>query len=177
MQGGRGARRLPRLGWCSRCARSACWRARVAVSARSVLSTHGRRGGSAASSGARKPDAGRSSATRLCGVCGGQAGWATPGGADAPQSEHTHTLRGRGGQRTRSQCRSLTAARGCQHSGGDHAGWRGGTGGAWQAHMTRGRCAVDVRWRVRLEGSGTPQVLHLRSGWSALIVRWRSTLV
>ena len=70
---------------------AACWRARVAVSARSVLSTHGRRGGSAASSGARKPDAGRSSATRLCGVCGGQAGWATPGGADAPQSEHTHT--------------------------------------------------------------------------------------
>ena len=64
---------------------------RLAFSAPSLLSTRGRRGVSAASSGARKPDAGRSSATRLCGVCGGQAGWATPGGADAPQSEHTHT--------------------------------------------------------------------------------------
>ena len=64
---------------------------RLAVSSRSVLSTHGRRGVSAASSGARKPDAGRSPAPRLCDAGGGRAGQATPGGADAPHSEHTHT--------------------------------------------------------------------------------------
>ena len=66
-------------------------------------------------------------------------------------------LRGRGGQRTRSQCRSLTAARACQHSGGDRTGRRGGTGGAWQAHVTRGRCAVDVGG-----GSGSRAAAHLK---------------
>ena len=66
-------------------------------------------------------------------------------------------LQGRGGQRTRSQCRSLTAARGCQHSGGDRAGRRGGTGGAWQAQVTRGRCAVDVGG-----GSGSRAAAHLK---------------
>ena len=72
-------------------------------------------------------------------------------------SLRAHALQGRGGRRTRSQCRSLTAARGCQHSGGDRAGWRGGTGGAWQAHMTRGRCAVDVGG-----GSGSRAAAHLK---------------
>ena len=68
-------------------------------------------------------------------------------------------LRGRGGQRTRSQCRSLTAARACQHSGGDRAGRRGGTGGAWgdvalrrlvefaerKAEAKRGAIAAEAR--------------------------------
>ena len=66
---------------------------RLAVLSRSVLSTHGRRGVSAASRGARKPDAGGSPAPRLCDAGGGRAGQATPGGADAPHSEHTHSYK------------------------------------------------------------------------------------
>ena len=68
---------------------SAC--SRLAFSAPSFLSTRGRRGVSAASSGARKPDAGRSPTTRLCGAGGGRAGRATPGGADAPHSKSTRS--------------------------------------------------------------------------------------
>ena len=64
---------------------------RLAFSAPSLLSTRGRRGVSAASSGARKPDAGRSPTTRLCGAGGGRAGRATPGGADAPHSKSTRS--------------------------------------------------------------------------------------
>ena len=64
---------------------------RLAFSAPSLLSTRGRRGVSAASSGARKPDAGSSPTTRLCGAGGGRAGRATPGGADAPHSKSTRS--------------------------------------------------------------------------------------
>ena len=64
---------------------------RLAFSVPSLLSTRGRRGVSAASSGARKPDAGRSPTTRLCGAGGGRAGRATPGGADAPHSKSTRS--------------------------------------------------------------------------------------
>ena len=65
---------------------------RLTLSA-SLLSTRGRRNVSAASSGACKPDAGRSPAPRLCDAGGGRAGQATPGGADAPHSEHTHSYK------------------------------------------------------------------------------------
>jgi hypothetical protein len=67
--------------------------ARSRLSRPSVLSTHGRRGVSATSRGTRKLEADRSSATRLCSAGGGRAGQATPGGADAPHSEHTHSYK------------------------------------------------------------------------------------
>ena len=41
----------------------------------------------------RRPQAGRGQEPRLCDAGGGRAGQATPGGADAPHSEHTHSYK------------------------------------------------------------------------------------